>query len=149
MEKKDILVQLRHAKSAHIKWRAYAQALISGLPVEKDHVPVMHTDCAFGTWYYGSGQHISHLSSFDAIKTPHEMLHQIYMDIFKLLFGEDERSTLQKFFGSKSKTKNENQKKAKVLLQELLSISRTLLDAIGVLEREVKDISEQDLSNIF
>ncbi len=149
MEKKDILDQLRRAKSAHIKWRAYAQALVSGLPVEKDQVPVIHTDCAFGKWYYGSGQQISHLKSYNAIGTPHEMLHQIYIEIFKLLFGEDERSTFQKIFGSKSKTKSENQKKAKALLQDLISISGTLLEAINLLESEVKEISQNDLSNIL
>ncbi len=147
MDKKEILLQLRQAKSAHIKWRAYAQALVSGLPVEKDHVPVIHTDCAFGQWYYGAGQQLSDLSSFDSISAPHEMLHQIYMEIFKLLFGEDERSTFQKIFGSKSK-KN-TQKEAKKLMQDLLSISGTLLEAISLLENEVKEMSEEDLLEII
>ncbi len=145
MDKKEILEQLRRAKSAHIKWRAYAQAIVSGLPVEKEQVPVIHTDCAFGKWYYGPGQEISHLKSFNAISTPHEMLHQIYIEIFKLLFGEDERSTFKKLFGSKSKLLNENRRQAKVLLQDLISISGTLLEAINLLESEVKDITHEDL----
>ena len=147
MVKKDILLQLRQAKSAHIKWRAYAQALVSGLPVEKDHVPVIHTDCVFGQWYYGTGQQLSDLSSFDSISVPHEMLHHIYMEIFKLLFGEDERSTFQKIFGSKSK--KDTQKEANKLMQDLLAISGTLLEAISLLEKEVKEMSEEDLLEIF
>ena len=71
MEKKEILDQLRHAKTAHIKWRAYAHALVSGLPVEKEHVPVIHTDCAFGKWFHGPGQYLSHLRQFDTIDKSH------------------------------------------------------------------------------
>lgn len=149
MDKKEILTQLRAAKSAHIQWRAYAQALVSGIPVEQGHVPVIHTNCKFGKWYYGSGQQLSSLSTYGAIDTPHEMLHQIYMKIFKLLFGEDERSTLTKLFGSKSKLKQGNQEQAEALMQKLMSVSGTLLEAINLLENEIKDLSEEELSGIL
>ncbi len=36
MSKKDILTRLRTAKSAHIKWRSYAKALVEGVPVDQD-----------------------------------------------------------------------------------------------------------------
>lgn len=146
MNKKDVLEQLRAAKSAHIQWRAYAQALVTGIPVGQDHVPVIHTNCKFGKWYYGPGQHLSSLSAYRAIETPHEMLHQIYMKIFKLLFGEDDRSTLQKMFGSKSKLKKEQQAEAEALMQNLLSVSGTLLEAINLLESEIKDMTDEELT---
>ncbi len=149
MEKKDILDKLRRAKSAHIKWRAYAQALVSGLPVEKEQVPVIYTDCAFGKWYYGAGQSLSSLSSFDAISLPHESLHHIYIKIFKLLFGKDERSKLAKLFSSENIIKTANKKKANILLHELISISGTLLEAIMALENEIKDMSQEEISALF
>lgn len=149
MDKKEALSQLRAAKSAHIQWRAYAQALVTGIPVEQDHVPVIHTNCKFGKWYYGPGQQLSSLSTYGAIDTPHEMLHQIYMKIFKLLFGEDDRSTFSKIFGSKSKVKQEQQVEAEALMQKLLSVSGTLLEAINLLESEIKDLSEEELSGIL
>ena len=72
------------------------------------------------------------------------------MNIFKLLFVEtDERSTFQKIFGSKTKIKNEKKEKAQVLLQELLSISGTLLEAIGLLENEIKNMPQHELANIY
>ncbi len=149
MDKKEVLSQLRLAKSAHIQWRSYAQALIVGIPVQQDHVPVIHTDCKFGKWYYGPGQELSSLSSYGAIDTPHEMLHQIYMKIFKLLFGADDRSTFKKLFGSKAKTKQKNQEEAEALMQKMLSVSGTLLEAINLLEREIMDLSEEELSDIY
>jgi hypothetical protein len=149
MSKKEIISQLRSAKSAHIQWRAFAQALVSGIPVEKDHVPVIHTSCKFGKWYYGPGQQLSSLSSYAAIETPHEMLHQVYMKIFKLLFGKDERSGFEKLFGSDAKLKQEHQEDADLLMQKLLSISETLLEAITLLEDEIKDMSDEELAGIY
>lgn len=148
MNKKEVLSQLRLAKSAHIQWRAYAQALIAGIPVEKDHVPVIHTNCKFGKWYYGPGQELSSLSSYGAIETPHEMLHQIYIKIFKLLFVADDRSIFKKIFGSKRLANKRNQEEAEALMQKLLSVSGTLLEAINLLELEIKEMSEDELSNI-
>ena len=140
--------QLRSAKSAHIQWRSYAQALVAGIPVEQDHVPVIHTTCKFGKWYYGEGQKLSSLSSYGAIETPHETLHQIYMKIFKLLFGEDNRSTLQKMFGSSAKIKQGNQAEAESFMKQLLSVSGTLLEAINLLEKEIKDMTDEELSSL-
>ncbi len=149
MSKKEILAHLRSAKSGHIQWRAYAQALVAGIPIEQDHVPVVHTNCKFGKWYYGPGQQLSSLSSYSAIDAPHEMLHQIYMKIFKLLFGKDERSGFEKLFGSSAKLKQEHQEEADELMLRLLSISETLLEAITLLEEEIKEMSEEELANIY
>jgi hypothetical protein len=149
MDKRETLSQLRLAKSAHIQWRAFAQALVAGIPVEQDHVPVIHTTCKFGKWYYGPGQRLSSLSSYGAIDTPHEMLHKTYMKIFKLLFGEDDRSAFKKLFGSNAKLKQERQQEAEALMQILLSISGTLLEAINVLEREIMDMPDEELSDIY
>jgi hypothetical protein len=56
MDKKSALKAIRTASAAHIKWRAYANAMIAGVSVEEGKVPVMHTDCVFGKWYYGEGR---------------------------------------------------------------------------------------------
>lgn len=149
MSKKEVLSQLHLAKSAHIKWRSYAQALVAGIPVEQDHVPVIHTDCKFGKWYYGPGQKLASLSSYDAVGDPHEMLHQIYMKIYKILFGEDDRSVLQKVFGSKAKTKQKNQNEAEVLMQRLVAVSGTLLEALAILENDIKEMSEEELAELY
>lgn len=148
MDKKDTLTQLRSAKSAHIQWRSYAQALIAGLPVEQSHLPVMHTNCKFGKWYYGSRQQLSTLSSYAAIDTPHAELHQIYLKIFSILFGKDDRSTFQKIFGSSAKIQREQQQQVEALMKKLVSASETLLEAINLLESEILGMSEEELSNL-
>ena len=118
--RKEMLAVIRKAKSSHIRWRAYAQGLVAGVDVKEEKLPIMHTDCQFGRWYYGLGaRHLGHLSVFEDIASPHEMLHAIYGQIHELVHkGEKE--------------------KAREKLDELIGVSRTLLDQIGLLEEEVE-----------
>jgi len=149
MTKKDIIQQLRAAKAAHIQWRAYAQAIVGGFSVDQNHVPVIHTNCKFGQWYYGKGQMLSSLSSYSAIDGPHAMLHQVYMEIFKLMFGEVKKGFLGGLFTSKEKVRQKNQKQAEELMQNLISVSETLLEAINMLEQEVIDLTDEEVTQLY
>lgn len=149
MTRQEILTQLRKAKSAHLQWRAYAQALIAGLPVQEDQVPLTHTACNFGKWYYGEGQALAPLASYAGIEVPHETLHRIYAEIFKLLFTEQERSLLSRLFGSASSQRDKNKAQAEALMNQLLGVSTTMLDALAQLEKEVMDTPEEDLAKLM
>ncbi len=148
MEKAEALSMLQAAKSAHIQWRARAQALVSGIPLEKEQVPVAYTDCKFGKWYYGLGQQLSGLGTYRAIEEPHQQLHLIYMKIFKHLFGDDERSFLAKVFGSKRKHRAKHNAGAQALLPHLVSVSETLLEAVEILEVEIRRMSNEELAQL-
>ncbi len=103
IKKQEALGKLRKAKGAHIKWRAYAQALVSGVSVDEDKIPVEHTSCAFGQWYHNDGKlMLGHLAAYDSIYTPHEMLHEIYKRIFLVLHSEDSDGVKVRASGSVS-----------------------------------------------
>ena len=148
MEKKDALSMLQAAKSAHIQWRARAQALVAGIPVEKNQVPVIYTECKFGKWFYGPGQRLASLQSYQAIDEPHQQLHMIYMKIFQHLFGDDERSMLGKIFGSKKKHRAEHTAQAQNLLPQLVSVSETLLEAVEILEKDIRHLSDEEFASL-
>jgi len=148
MDKKQVISHLRAAKSAHIKWRSYAQAIAAGLPVSEDQVPVIHTDCAFGKWYYGTGQKLSGLPSFQAIETPHETLHAIYMQMFKLIFDTEEMGFFKKLIGA-SKRRDDRKEQLNALLNSLVEMSKTLLAAIELLEQEVMQMDEHDVAALI
>jgi hypothetical protein len=148
MDKKQVVTHLRAAKSAHIKWRSYAQAIVAGLPISEDQVPVIHTDCAFGKWYYGPGQKLSSLPGFYAIETPHEALHGIYMQIFKLLFETEETSFFQKLIGT-GKKRDDRREQLNSLLNSLIEMSKTLLAAIELLEQEVMQMNEGEVAELI
>jgi hypothetical protein len=69
-KKAEILNKLRGAKSAHLRWKAHASAMVEGLPLEEGQIPIIHTDCAFGKWYYGPGQKLSSRGAYVALDAP-------------------------------------------------------------------------------
>lgn len=148
MNRSKLLEQLRAAKSAHIQWRASAQAMVNGLPIDETSVPVLHTDCNFGRWYYGAGQVLDNVPAFRAIDEEHEQLHMVYMKIFQTLYGDDHRSALSRFFGSNKHHEAAKLEKAKALLPELVEISKRLLSQIDLLEQDVRSMSEEDLGSL-
>jgi hypothetical protein len=126
--KTELLRVIRKAKSSHIRWRSYAQALLAGLDVPADSAPVSHHHCAFGKWYYGDGVRLlGHLDIYDDIAVPHEILHQIYGRIHDLA-GSGRMD------------------EARPLLDQLIGVSRTLLDSIQLLEQEVAALSDTALA---
>jgi hypothetical protein len=120
IDKEELLGVIRRAKSSHIRWRAYAQGMVSGIPVSEDRLPLKHTDCKFGQWYYGEGaQQLGHLDVFRDVEVPHEMLHAVYAQIHEIVANSGVTT------------------EAHGKLEELIAISRTLLDQIEILEQEV------------
>lgn len=119
LNKGDLLALLRRAKSSHIRWRAYAQGLVGGVAVDEDRLPIKHTDCKFGQWYFGEGmEQLGHLDIFKDIQGPHEMLHGVYEQIHGLVG-------------------NGRIEEARTKLDELIGISRTLLEQMELLEDEI------------
>lgn len=81
--KEQAIQQLRKAKSAHLKWRTFAQAMVSGVSIDETKAPVDHTACDFGVWYHSDGQAINDISDvFADLDEPHQLLHATYSNIY-------------------------------------------------------------------
>ncbi len=146
MSKKDeTLTHLRNAKKAHIAWVQRAHALIEGLPIEKEQIPMSCTECKFGIWFYGEGQELNRMPSMDCLKeieSLHFELHDVYLKIFKIYFSEQDRSFFSKLFGTRKKISAESMEVAKVYYLQLKSISEKLISAIERLERRLFALPE-------
>jgi hypothetical protein len=145
MEKENTIKQLRDAKRAHIKWVQRAKALIEGLPVEKEQVPVDCTECMFGQWFYGEGQGLNSMPGMDCtkeIEALHYELHDIYMMIFKIYFTDMNRSFLSKLFGTSKKITDHEKDVARDHYKRLKDVSERLLLIIEKLERRLSALPE-------
>ena len=115
-----ILKELRKAKAAHIKWRSYAYAMVSGLDIDTEYTPLQHTECLFGKWYYGAGkEHFGHLDTYAGIEVPHKILHMLYTKIYEL--------------AKKGKLQD-----AEVEAKRLTELSHQVMEALELVEREVE-----------
>ena len=143
MDKESTLLQLRDAKKAHISWVRRAKALIEGLPIEKEQVAVDCTECMFGKWFYKEAQELNVLPNMESLKQIeklHFKLHDVYMKIFKIYFGETNRSLFSKLFGVKKKISEREQEMAHEHFKSLREISEQLVMAIERLERRLHAI---------
>jgi len=147
----SILQQTNSAKIAHVRWVKRADHLISGLPVEKEFIPLEPTSCAFGQWFYSQGSQLRNLNSLkdvlEKIERYHDELHDTYGQIYKIYFMMPQnRTLLQKIltFNSKEVTKAE-QKEAEEHYKFLEETSETLLFLVEQLEVKVKGLSYTDL----
>ncbi len=142
MDKSEIIKRIRAAKQAHLSWVMKADALIHGIPLEKDQVPINGTECIFGKWYYGEGQNLKSLPSFKAIEQPHFNLHSTYARIFKLLFEETNVSFLSKLFGRSKKQNEKNLMEARNIFPILKGHSKEVVKYLDKLEQEVIALSK-------
>jgi len=153
MEKKEVVTTLKNAVISHKKWVANALALIEGVPLEKDKVPVNPTECEFGRWYYSVGQNLNELPGFKDVEEAHNNLHKTYMEIFSILFGEaSEPSFFSKLFGRSHKARTEKHEEAmekyhileehsKVIIAQLVQIEK-VITAMG--DKQFEKYNYQD-----
>ena len=137
MDKEQVLLQIRKAKTAHLRWRAYAMALSSGYAVEEGQLPMQPTECQFGCWYHNADPVLSKLPEFIAIDKPHKLVHQVYQEIFELLFNQPEPSFWQKLLGSQASSNKGHSQQIEYKIGQLSEYSRQMLEALEKLESAV------------
>ena len=143
MKLSDVVSKLHNARAAHKAWVARAEALVAGMPLEKEQVPMLPTDCIFGQWYYGSGQMLRRLPAYKALEKPHDKLHQTYMKIFSLLFDEPDISALGRLFGTAKKAKAAQVRQAELLIPALRGLSDEVCGILENLEIQVMSIARK------
>lgn len=141
MNRFEIIARIHSARAAHKEWVARAEALVAGLPLNKNQVPVLPTNCVFGQWYYGPGQALRRLPTYKAIEGPHDELHKTYMEIFQLLYEEPNVSALGKMFGKKKRLKKQQQEKAASLIPTLRKQSEQVCLMLDHLEDQVMQLA--------
>lgn len=151
MQKNEVLEHLRNAKVAHLKWVQRGKTLVSNIPVEKDAIPMDYTACMFGQWFYSDGQRIAMMAGMDCIGEigkKHQELHDEYVKIFKIYFGDAHKSFFSKLFNLKKHVSEAEQDIAKEYYNTLKEISEELLKLIDKLERRVSALPQTAFEEI-
>lgn len=148
-----LLQYIADAKKAHMRWVKRAEHLISGLPIDKDFIPLDNTKCGFGEWLYDTGEKLKLLVELENImielEDHHTAVHDAYMDIYKIYFVIPEnRSILEKLFKS-NKIDDEDKEKAKTHFKYLKKSSNDLLETLTLLEKKVANIPYSKIDRLF
>ena len=151
MTRSDILQETNRAKIAHKRWVKRADHLISGLPVDKEFIPLDPTSCGFGKWLYTQGSQLRTIIEtkyiVEEIEHHHDNLHDSYGEIYKIFFIVPEnRTILRKMFTFNSKKVSDKEKElAKQYFRQLSQSSEELLNLIDKLEKVSTDIPYEQL----
>lgn len=146
MNKRDIIMQIRSAKAAHIRWKSYAQIAIRGIVTNTSQstVPLVQTESEFGKWYYGDGMTLSMLRSYNALEEPNEMVHETYMQIYTL-----QKAKLKGgFFSSRNQMLKRRQQEIDNLILTLSDYSKILIEGLNQLEIEVLKLTDEEIDKM-
>jgi len=146
LEKAEVLINIRTARRTHIIWVDRVKALVNGLDIKKEQIPIAVTECDFGKWFYCDGQILLSLFRENAIKkldNKHKELHDVYMKIFKIYFTVQKRSFLEKLLKRKKKIMASDEYNALVYLSDLEKISDELISYLNIIEKKLSTISEE------
>ena len=154
MDKNEVLTQLREAKSAHINWVNKARMLINGFTIDESAIPVNSTECKFGKWFYSDAQKLNALQNnpmecMTKIEQLHFKLHDNYMYIFKVYYQIDKRGFFSKLFGEKKTITDADKALAENHFNEMLDVSKKLVDEINRMERRIIAIQDKEIEKIL
>jgi hypothetical protein len=146
MEKSEVLASIRGARRAHIMWVDRAKALVHGLEIKKEQIPISVTECDFGKWFYCDGQILLSLFTERAVKkldNKHKELHDVYLKIFKIYFPVTRRSLFAKLLKRKKKITANDEYNSLIYLNDLEKISDDLISYLNIIEKKLNTISEE------
>jgi len=146
MTKDEAVSQIRAARIGHKQWVSFAEALLEGIPLDQEKVPLTPAECQFGKWYYREGRGLADLPSFQKLEEPHDAIHQIYQRIFAILFEENQPSRLARFFGTAANQQAEQKEKARALMPHLKDYSDQIILLLDELEKEICAMDQAELA---
>jgi hypothetical protein len=147
MTKREIIMNIRAAKAAHVRWKSFVQIALRGIITEssKADIPIVQTECDFGKWYYGDGMALSMLTNFAALEEPHEMVHEMYIQIYTL-----QKAKLRGgFFTNTRKLLKRRQQEIGALMANLNDYTKILLGTLHQLEIEVLNMNDDEIKDLF
>ena len=150
MNKNEVATTLNSAILNHKKWVSNALALIEGVPLDKNQVPVNPTECEFGQWFYSVGQKLIEIPGFNDIEESHNNLHRTYMEIFAILFGEgSEPSFFSKLIGRSNKILAANREEAMGKYSTLEMQSKAIITQLQQMKKIITAMSDKQFEKYF
>ncbi len=144
--KTEVLKAIREARLSHNSWKSYAHLIAKGVVDDEkfnNMTPLVPTECGFGKWYFTEGVVLSKFSSYKNIEAPHEKIHDIYADIYKLIHEKVKTG----WFQSKKSAEERRDKEVDALLEKMDEQVELLLEHLDKLEKDVSNLTAAELYN--
>lgn len=143
--KEKSIHNLHQARTAHIRWVNSIKLLVSGIEVSADTIALSPTDSLFGTWFYDEAMLFSLGTSRMVLEEIEELLlslHDKYMKIYPIYYGQKKKTLLGGLLGSKNKASEHEIELSLRYYEEIINLSDKLKHKLRILESQLLSLGE-------
>jgi len=139
--KSKVFKEIDQIKKKHIKWHAYAEAIVLNFETESNLLPKAYTDCDFGKWYYGEGQFLSFIEAFIDLEEIHIKLHNLYLSIYKQMLNPKKK--ILHFY------KKDNNLEIKQSVFKLKRFSELIIEKFDDIKIHISQMDEEEFNSKY
>lgn len=147
--KEKSIHNLHQARTAHIRWVNAIKLLISGIEVSADSIAISPTDSSFGQWFYDEAMLFS-LGTSRMVLEEIEMillaLHDKYMKIYPIYFGNKKKGLLGGLLGGKTKASEHEIELSQHFYEEIITLSDKLKHKLRIFESQLVSLNDEKFS---
>lgn len=143
--KEKSIHNLHQARTAHIRWVNAIKLLVSGIEVSPDTIALSPTDSLFGKWYYDEAMLFSLGTSRMVLEEIEELLlslHDKYMKIYPIYYGQKKKNLISGLLGAKSKASEHEIELSEHYYAEIIILSDKLKHKLRILESQLMSLGE-------
>lgn len=143
--KENSIHNLHQARTAHIRWVNAIKLLVSGIEVSSDTIALSPTDSLFGKWFYDEAMLFSLGTSrmvLEEIENILLSLHDKYMKIYPIYYGQKKKNIISGLLGAKSKASEHEIELSQRYYEEIITLSDKLKHKLRILESQLMSLAE-------
>ena len=152
MTNKDKTIHnLHQARTAHIRWVNTIKLLVSGIEVSVESIALSPTDSLFGKWYYDEGMLFSLGTSRMVLEEIEELLlslHDKYMKIYPIYYGQKKKTIISGLLGAKSKASEHEIELSQRYYEEIITLSDKLKQKLRILESQLLSLGDEKFDTV-
>ncbi|OHD89428.1 CZB domain-containing protein [Sulfuricurvum sp. RIFCSPLOWO2_12_FULL_43_24] len=144
--KEKSIHNLHQARTTHIRWVNAIKLLVSGIETSPDAIALSPTDSQFGKWFYDEAMLFSLGTSRMVLEEIEELLltlHDKYMKIYPIYYGQKKKTLISGLLGSKSKASEYEIELSLRYYEEIITLSDKLKHKLRILESQLMSLGEE------
>jgi hypothetical protein len=144
--KEKSIHNLHQARTAHIRWVNAIKLLVSGIDITAESIALSPTDSLFGKWYYDEAMLFSMGTSrmvLEEIEVLLLSLHDKYMKIYPIYYGQKKKNFISGLLGAKSKASEHEIELSLRYYEEIITLSDKLKHKLRILESQFMSLADE------
>lgn len=148
--KERFIHNLHQARTEHIRWVNSIKLLVSGIEVAENQITLDAISSEFGVWFYKEAMLFTLGTSrmvLEDIEVLFLTLHDKYMKIYPIYYGNKKKPLLGSILGAKSKASEYEIELSHRYYEEIVVLSDKLKHKLRILESQLMSLMDEKFDN--